>query len=882
MRARRAPGTAEAHWAARRQAFDAKASAAGPLIARFDAGHPIRTPDRFDRLAKEAVVDNVIGYLCVMLIASAVASIRIMVFRGDQELTAHPVIDLLRRQNPMSRGARWWRDLVAFHRSAGNAYIESVRPGPTRPPRELWILRPDRIEIVAAADGMPGSYKYEFMGQQKLFEVDFHKGPVDLLHVRDFHPLNDWYGLSPVAPAARYIDLDNAAADLNITFLQNGAAPGGLLTFKERLPDDQRKAAEARIRNIASGPRNAGRTLVLGGDWTYTSMSSTLADMQWAQGVDHAARRICAAWGVPHCLVVPGESTYANREQARLEWWEHEVIPYAQMLLDDVGTWLADQFDEPELHLRIDRQAITALDQRRVAQRREAREDYKAGGITLNEYRAELDYGEVENGNDFYEPPMAQQVAQRQDFAASQAELTRQFRAGLAKPGPDDPAPEPDANADQKPKPKPKPGSKGGQGGPAQVPFDAKAAQGGTFAALRVDPKSATRLAAWVAEQDVPNPVPPEDMHVTIAYSQAPLPSYVPTDRTEQVEPGAFDLAFLDPDGDVLALLIDSPLAQSRHTAAAEAGAIWTFATFRPHVTLSYAAGGIMPAQLPDFPIVVGPEYVEPLEPAGKHAPRLLRKVEPGDYAGLPDELDDEAMARETVPSIRNILRHFGQRVVSALNLEIAFDVRSLAMERFLTAFAGERIKELVGSTTRAALGKALADVTASGPTFTKLVSAVRDTFAAAGRDRAEVIARTETTRAAGAGAQEGMRQGDVERRMWLSSRDAFVRDAHRVLDGQIRPLDEPFDYSGRHAMHPGDFGVAGLDINCRCVCVALPDEKAALDLASKEARDVAWAGYDDELRMFEAELATAVKAGFAAQERKLVQTLTRRIGPAG
>ena len=43
------------------------------------------------------------------------------------------------------------------------------------------------------------------------------------------------------------------------------------------------------------------------------------------------------------------------------------------------------------------------------------------------------------------------------------------------------------------------------------------------------------------------------------------------------------------------------------------------------------------------------------------------------------------------------------------------------------------------------------------------------------------------------------------------------TRKAHRLLDGQIRELDEPFEINGHKAMYTSNSGSPSLDINCRC-----------------------------------------------------------------
>ena len=64
--------------------------------------------------------------------------------------------------------------------------------------------------------------------------------------------------------------------------------------------------------------------------------------------------------------------------------------------------------------------------------------------------------------------------------------------------------------------------------------------------------------------------------------------------------------------------------------------------------------------------------------------------------------------------------------------------------------------------------------------------------------------------------------------KQWDAALDANTRETHRMLDGQIKELDEPFEVDGMQAMNPAGFGIAAMDINCRCAL--LQRAKWALD----------------------------------------------------
>ena len=86
---------------------------------------------------------------------------------------------------------------------------------------------------------------------------------------------------------------------------------------------------------------------------------------------------------------------------------------------------------------------------------------------------------------------------------------------------------------------------------------------------------------------------------------------------------------------------------------------------------------------------------------------------------------------------------------------------------------------------------------------------------------RAKTIVRTESHRIQEASAQDARKmavsRGASVVKQWKAIKDGKVRHTHRLLDGQVREVDEPFELYGMEAMYPGDFGDPSMDCNCRC-----------------------------------------------------------------
>ena len=95
--------------------------------------------------------------------------------------------------------------------------------------------------------------------------------------------------------------------------------------------------------------------------------------------------------------------------------------------------------------------------------------------------------------------------------------------------------------------------------------------------------------------------------------------------------------------------------------------------------------------------------------------------------------------------------------------------------------------------------------------------------------DRASAlrIARTESTRALNLGASQSFKSAAAEgirvKKKWLPAALPNVRPAHQAL-GEMDPIPvhDQWEIDGETADSPGSFGVAGLDINCRCTIIPI------------------------------------------------------------
>jgi len=207
--------------------------------------------------------------------------------------------------------------------------------------------------------------------------------------------------MSPLEAAARAVDQNNAVAAHNLSILQNGGRPSGALKIRpldtgRTLTQEQREILRQDIRESYEGALNAGKIMILEGEFEWQEMGLSPKDLDFVEGKKLSAREIAQAFGVPAMLVgIPGDATFANYREARYHLWEDTIIPLLDMLCDEFNHWLIPKFD-PDLKLRFDLDGIPALALKRENMWKRINH---AHFLTINEKRRAMGYPPIEGGD---------------------------------------------------------------------------------------------------------------------------------------------------------------------------------------------------------------------------------------------------------------------------------------------------------------------------------------------------------------------------------------------------------------------------------------------------------------------------------------------------
>lgn len=381
---------------------DEKESRVARLLVQSGGG--VVCPDKdYEEYSKETYLKNVIAYACVKTIAQD-ASLptwelnRRLSDDKVEKVTDHLWNELLRRPNPRQSWNYLTFRAIAFLVLAGNSFLERVMLDAAEYPSEMYSLRPDRIKMeMNTVTGQIARYRYS----TGTIGVDFEVDPVtlqsDLLHLMLFHPVDDFWGASPIEPASRVIDSSNDATDWNQSLLRNQGRPGMVFTLVGELPDDEFDRFTRHLDEEFSGKDNVGKNLVLTGEKGTEAKpySFTPTEMEFIEGNRELARSIALAFGVPPMLLgIKGDSTYNNMREARLAMYEDTTSFYLRLYRGELNNWSFTE--EDGLFLSYNEDDIPALEPRQETKWKRAQD---ADFLTINEKRKLTGYEDQEGGD---------------------------------------------------------------------------------------------------------------------------------------------------------------------------------------------------------------------------------------------------------------------------------------------------------------------------------------------------------------------------------------------------------------------------------------------------------------------------------------------------
>ncbi len=350
----------------------------------YGIGNPVWSMRNYQEFAEEAYIKNVIAHRAIQMIAQCAASVSLKLYNiidGDKHIVNnHPILKILRNPNSVLSGKEFFESVYIYRLLSGNVYILSTKAhyncnhGKNTSQAQsyhnrnenkdieqnydyedlkLYVLRPDRVQIISGEGFMPLGYRYTVDDHYVDYPIDQFNGRSQILHIKNFNPSSDWYGLSSIEAAAYSIDQHNQASAWNQALLQNGARPSGAIIVKNAdgkpsmLSESEKNSLRSSIDECFSGPHNSGRPILLEGGLEWREMSLSPKDMDYIESKNNAAREIALGLGVPpQMLGIPGDYRYHSDTGNKALFWEHTVIPLLNSTMSGFNKLFSQYFGE--------------------------------------------------------------------------------------------------------------------------------------------------------------------------------------------------------------------------------------------------------------------------------------------------------------------------------------------------------------------------------------------------------------------------------------------------------------------------------------------------------------------------------------------------------
>ncbi|MGB8647344.1 MAG: phage portal protein [Anaerolineae bacterium] len=287
-------------------------------------------------------------YSAVMRTAETAASIAdfdVYQLNGEdkKEIVNHPLEQRLRAPNPFQSRFEFYADIVGYLKLAGNSYIWQNALSPDIPPAELYCLRPDRVTIVPDAEKKIKGYLYTIEGRELLFDA------AEIVHIKTFHPLNDWYGLSAIEALSMAAESDFKQAQWNRNFFgRDNAKPQGALQYAEMIDDTTWEKMKADMKREHGGTerrmlmlRGAGK-----GGVQYVQMGLAQKDMEFLAGRKFNKEEIWSTLAPGLIQIMDPNAAEANAVAGEKTFREYCIWPMLQMIGEKFQAQIVPRYGE--------------------------------------------------------------------------------------------------------------------------------------------------------------------------------------------------------------------------------------------------------------------------------------------------------------------------------------------------------------------------------------------------------------------------------------------------------------------------------------------------------------------------------------------------------
>ena len=302
-------------------------------------------------------------YACISKASQDIAALpfKLMQRNGDQitEIKDHPVIDLIKQPNSVTDGELFREQFVVDLTLTGNYYCLIV--GDLEAPTSIFRLHPQNVRIVPDPVLMIKGYEYSDGGSVVEYPVE------RVLHIRraswNVGAQGELYGTGSIEALEEELKSDISAQRLASDTAGKGR-PDILLSPKDA-SDIWGKDMRSEIKDAYDKMSSKGGAMVLSGQVQVDTVQLSPRDLEYQSLRTMARENISGVTGVPSTVLGLPDSNYATARQATITYWENQKLKSRR--LEKLLSKIAAMFD-PTLFVEFDFSGIDALQDVRTEQ----------------------------------------------------------------------------------------------------------------------------------------------------------------------------------------------------------------------------------------------------------------------------------------------------------------------------------------------------------------------------------------------------------------------------------------------------------------------------------------------------------------------------------